>query len=251
MGVRAWAQRWYGGTEYAAFSSRSFLEQVIPRLRLVSDRPQALELGTGVGPGALFLADRGFAVHAIDVIPEAIAQARLNAQARGREVRFEVMDATQIPHEGPGYDLIVDSYCLQGIVLDEDRQAVFSAVKARLRPQGYYLVSTAVYAAARHQSDRQVVDRRTGRVFDHYDDTCLYERATDLYYEPDAGGTPIDGEITVNGARFVPFRRYRTGARLREEVEAYGFEVLHQSGAVQENLVAAHRGSGVRLHGSP
>ena len=142
-GVSAWAHSKYGGTDYADFSSRGFLEDVIPRLRLDRDRPTALELGTGVGPGAFFLAARGFRVHAIDLIPEAIdAGSGSSHRSAVIDVRFEVMDVTRIPHQGAGYDLIVDSYCLQGIVLDEDRQ---------------------------------VVDRRTGRVFDGYDDDCLYD----------------------------------------------------------------------------
>ena len=193
---------------------RGFLEEAIPRLRLDRYRPTALELGTGVGPGAFFLAARGFRVHAIDLIPEAITQAQLVASKRGMDVRFEVMDVTRIPRHGPGYDLIVDSYCLQGIVVDEDRQ---------------------------------VVDRRTGRVFDGYDDDCLYDRDTDLCYWPYDGDVEIDGAITVNGARFFPARRYRNASRLRHEVASYGFEVLDQSGEWGENLVAVHRGSGVQL----
>ena len=213
-GVSAWAHSKYGGTDYADFSSRGFLEDAIPRLRLDRYRPTALELGTGVGPGAFFLAARGFRVHAIDLIPEAITQAQLVASKRGMDLRFEVMDVTRIPRHGPGYDLIVDSYCLQGIVLDEDRQ---------------------------------VVDRRTGRVFDGYDDDCLYDPDTDVCYWPYDGEAGIDGAITVDGARFFPARRYRNGPRLRREVESYGFEVLLQAGEWGENLVAVHRGSGIRL----
>ena len=231
----------------ADFSSREFLDDVIPRLRLHRERPQVLELGTGTGPGAIHLAERGFAVHAVDVIPEAIARARLVAAERGFDVRFEVMDVTRIPRNGPAYDVIVDSYCLQGIVLDADRDAVFRAVKARLHRHGYYLVSSAMYAAARHHRDRQVVDRRTGRVFDRYDDASLFDPDTDLYYQPYDGKEPVDGSIWVDGSWFYPFRRYRTGPRLRAELEAYGFEVIHQSGGLGQNLVAVHRGRDVRL----
>ena len=131
-------------TKSADFSSRGFLEEVIPRLRLSRDRRRVLELGTGTGTGAIYLAERGFDVHGIELIPEAVAAARRIASERGLEVRFEVMDATRIPRHGPAYDLIVDSYCLQGIVLDGDREAVFRAVKARLDPHGYYLVSSAM-----------------------------------------------------------------------------------------------------------
>ena len=240
------AQPKYGGTDDADFSSRGFLEAVIPRLRFGREQPTALELGTGVGPGALFLAAHGFHVHGIDLIPEAIAQARRNASERGIDVTFEVMDVTRIPPAGPAYDLIVDSYCLQGIALDADREAVFRAVKARLGPRGCYLVSTAMYESTRHHPDPQVIDG-TGRAFDGYDDDCLYDPDTDRCYWPYDGETEIDGAITVGGARFFPARRYRNGPRLRKEVESYGFEILLQTGEWGQNLVAVHRGSGIRL----
>ena len=247
LGVDAWAQSKYGGTDYADFSSRGFLEDVILRLRFGWERPTALELGTGVGPGALFLAAHGFRVHAVDLIPEAIGQARRSASERGVDVEFEVMDVTRIPHAGPAYDLIVDSYCLQGIVLDADREAGFRAVKARLGPRGYYLASTAMYDSARHRPDRQAVECGTGRVFDGYDEDALYDLNTDLCYWPYDGDVEIDGAITVDGAPFFPARRYRSGGRLRDEVKSYGFEVLLQTGQYDENLVAVHHGSGIGL----
>ena len=236
-----------GPADYADFSSRGFLDDVIPRLRLRRERVRVLELGTGVGPGAIYLAERGFAVHAVDVIPEAIAQAQRVAAERGLHVRFEVMDVTRIPRHGPAYDLIVDSYCLQGIVLDADREAVFRAVKARLDPHGYYLVSSAMYASVRHWADRQVVDRSTGRVFDRYDEASLFDPDTDIYYEPYDGKEQVDGSIRVNGSWYYPFRRYRTAARLRAEVESYGFRVLHQTGELGQNVVAIHAGGDLRL----
>ena len=233
-------------TQYAHFSSRGFLEEVIPRLCLGRDRRRVLELGTGTGPGAIYLAERGFDVHAVDLIPEAIVEARRIASDRGLEVRFEVMDVTRIPRHGPAYDLIVDSYCLQGIVLDADREAVFLAVKARLRPGGYYLVSSAMYAAVRHRADRQVVDRRSGRVFDRYDEASLFAPDTDIFYEPYDGKERVDGSIRVNGSWYYPFRRYRTAPRLRAEVESYGFRVLLQNGELGQNLVAVHAGNDLR-----
>ena len=236
-----------GPFRYADFSSRGFLEEAIPRLRLQRDRPRVLELGTGTGPGAIYLAERGFDVHAIDLIPEAIAEARRITSERGLEVRFEVMDVTRIPGHGPAYDLIVDSYCLQGIVLDADREAVFRAVKARLDPHGYYLVSSAMYASVRHRSDRQVVDRLTGRVFDRYDEASLFDPDTDIYYEPYDGMEQVDGSICINGSWYYPFRRYRTAARLRAEVESYGFRVLHQTGELGQNVVAIHARGDLRL----
>ena len=71
---------------------------------------------------------------------------------------------------------------------------------------------------------------RTGRVFDRYDEASLFDPATDIYYQPCSGKEQTDGVISVNGSRFSPFRRYRTGPRLRQELEPYGFRVHHQTG---------------------
>ena len=92
----------YGTTDCEDFSSRAFLKDVISRLRFDRERPTALELGTGVGPGALFLADHGFQVHGIDLIPEAIEQARSRAAERGVDVTFEVMGRHARPARGAG-----------------------------------------------------------------------------------------------------------------------------------------------------
>ena len=88
---------------------------------------------------------RGYQVTGYDLIPEAIHAAREIADARGLSIRYDVIDVTQIPHDGDRFDLIVDSFCINHIVFDEERKAVFESVKARLKPNGYYLVSSAVY----------------------------------------------------------------------------------------------------------
>lgn len=62
------------------------------------------------------------------------------------------------------YDLIVDSFCLQCIVTNSDRAKVFSAVRSRLKPQGYYLIGTAVFTEGRNYGN-QVFDEETGIVY--------------------------------------------------------------------------------------
>ena len=181
-GKRSWGEIHGKPDDLTHFSSRPFLEQILPRLRFEKTPPRALELGCGTGPGACFLAERGFRVDGIDLIPIAIETAREIAQERGLAIHYAVMDVTQLPHSGPQYDLIVDSFCLQGIVLDADREALFAAVRARLRPSGFYLVSSAMYAAARHHPEQRIVDPRSGRVFDRYDDADLFDPHTEILY---------------------------------------------------------------------
>ena len=253
MGLESWAESTYGGTDFHDFSSRGFLEIALPQLRFETPNPTALELGTGVGPGALFLAEQGYQVTGYDLIPEAIHAAREIATARGLSIQYEVMDVTQIPHDGDQLDLIIDSFCINHIVFPEERRAVFESVKVRLKPRGYYLVSSSVYEPSRHTPEKKIVDSSTGQIYDIYDGDCLYDPATDYYFEP-LENFPSEREqveacedtFVVNGKIYVPKRCYRDGRRLRFELESQGFDVIFQHGELDENLVCVHKGTGNR-----
>lgn len=75
---------------------------------------RALDLGCGPGRNALYLAERGFEVDAVDLSPAAVGWARERAREAGADgVRFHCGDAfalagTELP--GP-YDLVHDSGC--------------------------------------------------------------------------------------------------------------------------------------------
>jgi len=254
MGLADWAEWCYGGIDLYDFSSREFLELALPKLSFSTPNPAALELGSGVGPGAVYLAERGFQVTGYDLIPEAIQAAKEIANARGLSIRYEVMDVTQIPHTGSQFDLIVDSYCINHIVFDEERRKVFESVKARLKSEGFYLVSSSVYEPSRHSPDKKVVDEETGEMYDIYDGNCLYDPETDYYYEPFESHPserertePCDDTFTVNGITYIPQRCYRDANRLASELETHGFNVLFQHGEFGEDVICVHSDSGIRL----
>jgi SAM-dependent methyltransferase len=255
-GKRSWGEVQGHPDDFENFSSRNFLEKVLPRLRFENDEPRALELGCGTGPGACLLAQRGFRVDGIDLIPTAIEVAREMAEGRHLNVHYEVMDVTEIPHTGIKYDLIVDSYCLQGVVLEPDRKKVFSAVRARLKPSGYYLISTAMYAEHRHHPEDRIVDPTSGRVFHRYDDHDLFDPDTDIFYSlfSGAGLSQLDDQpedygesIRLEGKWYLPTRRYKSPQGLRVELEYEGFRVLLQTGEYGENVVCALHGASVSL----
>jgi SAM-dependent methyltransferase len=56
-----------------------------------------LEIGCGTGVNAVFLAEQGFAVTAVDVSPLAVDRARERAAAAGVQVRFVVGDVLNCP----------------------------------------------------------------------------------------------------------------------------------------------------------
>ncbi|MGC4108097.1 MAG: class I SAM-dependent methyltransferase [Thermomicrobiales bacterium] len=195
---------------YDEFQNRAFLETVIPSLGLPAPaQARVLEYGCGTGPAACFLAAQGFAVDAFDLIPEAIAIARRMAEERGVRVGFRVADICDLASEpaGDGYDLVLDSFCLQSIVTDEDRAALFAAVRARLKPTGAYLISTAI-----------VTPERTYDPGTYDADTGIVLRVVD-------SDADIEGVVTIEGRHVIPHRRHRTPDALRDELTAAGFMV--------------------------
>ncbi|GAA1669135.1 hypothetical protein GCM10009745_09490 [Kribbella yunnanensis] len=199
-GWTQWNEVFEGGGGFADFPNRGFLEGVVGELAVGG---RVLEYGCGTGPAACFLAGLGFRVDAVDLIPEAIALAERFAEELGVRVNFGVQDVCRWPAEvETRYDVVLDSFCLQNIVLDEDRAAVFRGVRDRLLPGGRYLISTALYDE----------DRGYGEEF-------RYDAVTGICYR---------GEL--------PYRRHLRPAALRAELVAAGFEVLSFSG---NNLVCA------------
>jgi SAM-dependent methyltransferase len=239
-GKTAWGEI-HGSEGFENFSSRAFLEWVLPRLHFSSSPPRALEIGCGTGPGACYLAARGFRVDAIDLIPAAIEIARQQARLRGLSIHYAVQDVTTLPHDGPQYDLIVDSYCLQGIVTDADRQAVYAAVRARLVPDGTYLVSSAMFDPDRFHPDERIVDEATGTVYHRYGDDGLIDPATGMAYVPlDEDPAAYEGATQVAGNWYLLSRRHHRSAALRAEIESAGFRVLYQDDDYGGNLICVH-----------
>lgn len=97
-------------------------------------RGRVLDVGCGTGEHTILLTRLGYDVLGVDFAPEAVEQARRNAEAKGVEVRFEVADATNLPAE-PGYDTIVDS-ALFHIFDDTDRPKYVASLHNACRQGG-------------------------------------------------------------------------------------------------------------------
>ena len=243
-GKRSWDEIHGAPDGFEQFSSRGFLERILPRLQFSVSRPKVLEYGCGTGPGACYLAEKGFEVDAIDLIPTAIELARQIACERGLDIRYWVQDICELPHEGKKYDLIVDSYCLQGIVTDADRRKVFLAVQARLKRNGYYLISTAMRNEDRIHAEDAVTDPENGTLFHRYRGDGLLDRETGLVYKPLEGKpTEYDGTLRIGESWYLLNRRHLTAETLRSDIEENGFKVGYQDGDYGENVVSVLPGA--------
>lgn len=206
---------------YEDFQARDFLDRVLPTGDQARGR-RVLEYGCGTGAAACFLAERGFQVDAVDLVPDAIAMARRFAAERGLEIRFAVQDICRWPDVDDRFDYVIDIFCLQSIVTDDDRCNLLASVHRRLEPGGRYLINTAMHEPGRNYDD------------DHHDPS------TGIVW------TPVSRQVTdsvrFGDSWYVPNRRHLTAEALRLELERHGFRVLEQSGGFGGELVCTPAG---------
>jgi methyl halide transferase len=99
----------------------------------------ALELGCGTGTNAVFLAQRGFRVTALDISPLAIEKATTKAQSAGVSVHFMTADLLSPPDLGRRFSFIFDRgvyHCVREEGLDKFLQTLATFTS----PGSLYLV---------------------------------------------------------------------------------------------------------------
>ena len=220
-GLNQWSDLHTGDEtqRYEDFQARDFLDRVLPTGDHARGR-RVLEYGCGTGAAACFLAERGFQVDAVDLVPDAIAVARRFAAERGLEIRYAVQDICQWQDVGDRFDYVIDIFCLQSIVTDTDRTDVLASVRRRLNPGGRYLITTAMHEPGRVYDDDDHYDPSTGIVW-----TQVPSQVTD--------------SVRFGDSWYVPNRRHLTAEALRHELERHGFRVVEQSGRFGGELVCA------------
>jgi SAM-dependent methyltransferase len=109
--MSAFVERWFYGALYRSGLAPWDIDRPQPSLvkaeaaGFVSGK--VLDLGCGKGPNAIFMAERGYDVAGIDLVPAAVAAARRAAERRGLSIRFSVGDVFELP-ESTRYDTLVD-----------------------------------------------------------------------------------------------------------------------------------------------
>jgi SAM-dependent methyltransferase len=113
---------------------------------------RAVDLGCGTGLQARHLAERGWAVTAVDFVASAVAAARRIDKDRRVTWRVgDVTDVSTVDTDGRlrhAVDLILDNGCLHGVA-DPDRPAWVATVNALAAPGATLLVRAAPRRRAR------------------------------------------------------------------------------------------------------
>jgi SAM-dependent methyltransferase len=107
-------------------------------VRFISQNPhvrgRGLDVACGVGQNAIWLAQRGFAVDAVDISPVALGQARESAASAGVSVNFIQADLEAWFPLATAYDLAVGFRFLN--------RRLWPRLQAALRPGGWLLYQT-------------------------------------------------------------------------------------------------------------
>lgn len=199
---------WDAGA-YEAFDMLPTIEKFLAESRFAAKAPRALDVGCGTGALAVFLAQRGFEVVAVDVAPGAIEEARKQAALRNVNVEFRVADGCCLNLPEASFDLVTDNHFLHCIVYDRERSGVLSKIWALLKPSGEYWIETMVGHPDLAPRPEWNLDEQ-GITWAVLDEKCAFE-----------------GSMTKGGRNWLPIRRIRPdGDTLASELQAGGFEIL-------------------------
>lgn len=127
------ARLWARG-DYAAVA-RQLAPAADETLRELGDGHgrRALDLATGTGSVALALAQRGWAVSAVDLCAPLLDRARASAADDGLVVRWRVASMEDLPFEDQSFALVTSSF---GLVFATSPDQALSEARRCLRPDG-------------------------------------------------------------------------------------------------------------------
>ncbi len=100
---------------------------------------RALDIGCGHGSNAIWLAQHGFDVDAVDLSPKAVEQARANADEQGLSVRFHAGDILIDPPPRTDYGLVFDRGCFHSFDDPGEQQAFACLVREIIAEDGWWL----------------------------------------------------------------------------------------------------------------
>jgi SAM-dependent methyltransferase len=131
---------------------------------------RALELGCGTGTNSVYLAQQGWDVTAIDLVPKALGSARRKAQAAKVNPRFIKGDVTRLNKLGLGrqYDLLFDIGCFHAIPVAR-RDGYVQSVSTAAAPGSTLLLIGQFARPARDASKAGVTPEEVRRRFNGWE----------------------------------------------------------------------------------
>jgi tellurite methyltransferase len=120
--------------ERAVQEPSSFLKEILQSECWSIPAAKALDIATGKGRNAIFLAERGFEVVGIDISPIALAEAQRRAKERCLVIDWQEADLEKIELPPIRYDLVLNFNYLQ--------RSLVPQIKNTLKPGGWVIFET-------------------------------------------------------------------------------------------------------------
>ncbi|QDU79613.1 putative S-adenosyl-L-methionine-dependent methyltransferase TehB [Polystyrenella longa] len=137
------------------WDSRLVSKELIRVLKDHSIEPgRALELGCGTGTNAIYLAEQGFAVTAVDISERAIDTAAMKANEANVDIRFVLSDITDLQMVVSPFDFVFDRGCYH-CVRKEKLSGFLNTLKKCTRPGSLWLT----LSGNSHESDDEHIPK--------------------------------------------------------------------------------------------
>ena len=189
-------EAYYWGTEPSTLAelTAEFLPPDPSGLRLV-------DVGAGEGRDAVFFAERGLAVRAIDVSPAGLEKARRLADARGVEIETLEADANDLRFDDP-VDVVFSTGTVQ-FIWPAVRPRQFERFRSATRDGGLNAIFTFVDhpdvpPAPDTTDDQRLFDRRELQGYYEGWETLHSE---EVIFDDDSGGVPHQHAARIHVAR--------------------------------------------------
>ena len=120
--------------EHATQKPSSFLKEIFETDSWPLPKGRALDIATGKGRNAIFLAEHGFQVVGIDISPVALEMARRTSQEKSLAIDWQEADLERIELPKGDYDLVLNFNYLQ--------RSLVPQIKKTLKPGGWVIFET-------------------------------------------------------------------------------------------------------------
>lgn len=120
--------------EHATQKPSRFLKEIFEADSWPLPKGRALDIATGKGRNAIFLAERGFQVVGIDISPVALETARRTSRGKSLAIDWQEADLERFDLPQGDYDLVLNLNYLQ--------RSLVPQIKKTLKPGGWVIFET-------------------------------------------------------------------------------------------------------------
>ncbi|ELY94862.1 methyltransferase type 12 [Natrialba chahannaoensis JCM 10990] len=195
-------ERVYGRADYYwGTEPNELARQTVEREPVRADAPAVIDIGAGEGRDAVFFAEQGWTVYAMDVSPNGLEKAAHLAEDRDVTIQPIEADANEASLPEP-VDVVYSAGTIQ-YVRPANREPQFEHFKAKTTPGGLHVL----FAFVDHPDVPTPPDwtaneyfYELGELAGYYEDWDVL-RVDDLVFDDDSGGEPHQHAAEILFAR--------------------------------------------------